>query len=314
MDVDPEVLAWLLAGDVSIQYQVHRDLLGQDRPDLRARIPSEGWGAQILSCVQPDGHWGRGYYQPKWTSTHYTLLDLLDLATPPDVPQVARAVALVVPARVGPDGGIDASVSLGVSDVCVTGMALRFLSAFGVPEPRLTSLVDFVLAEQLPDGGFNCRSNRGVHRSLHSSVHSTVSVMEGLLAVERAGHGYRATQRQQAHDAAAEYLLRHRVFRSERSGEPIRPAFTRLHHPPRWHFDVLRALDHFRDADLAFDERMSDALEVLVRRRRPDGGWLLNAHYPGEVHVEMERAGRPSRWITLKALRVLRRYSCAAAT
>lgn len=116
-----------------------------------------------------------------------------------------------------------------------------------------------------------------------------------------------------AHEAAAESLLRRRLFLNRRTGRPIRAEFTRLHHPPRWYFDVLRALDHFRAAGLPYDDRLEPALEVVNERRRPDGRWLLNAAHRGQVHFAMERAGQPSRWITLKALRVLRRYAPESA-
>lgn len=304
--VDEDLLAWLLEGDVSIQYQARRDLLGQERPDLRARIAAEGWGAEFLRRRQPEGHWGQRFYQPKWTSTHYTLLDLKHLAIAPDQPEIRASIAQVLETLKGPDGGVLPVGAQRKSDVCVNGMFLNYAAYFGAPERDLRSIVDFLLAERMPDGGFNCESNyRG---AAHSSVHSTVSVAEGLLEYERAGYAYRLPELRAAEAACREFLLRHRLFRSHRTGEVIDRRFLMLSYPSRWRYDVLRALEHFRAAGAAYDERLEDALAAVWKKRRADGTWTVQARHPGQTHFEMETTGGPSRWNTLRALRVLRHF------
>jgi hypothetical protein len=301
-DIDQSILRWLLDGDVAIQYQTTRDLLGEDRADLRARIAHEGWGARFLSCRRSDGHWGRAYYQPKWTSTHYTLVDLRNLDVHPQTEEVRDSVALALRGEKGSDGGINPSVTIEQSDVCVNGMFLNVASYFQADQGALESLVDFVLSQQLADGGFNCEYNR--RGAVHSSLHSTLSVAEGIAEYVRNGYGYRARELSRAEEGSREFILRHRLFRSDRSGEVIDSKMLMLSYPSRWHYDILRALDYFRAAGIPYDPRMEDALAVLSRKRRADGSWPLQARHPGQFHFEMELPGQPSRWNTLRALRV----------
>ena len=299
-----ELVAWLLEGDVAIQYQTWRDLLDEDRPELQARIPREGWGARFLAARQPDGYWSARYYQPKWISAHYTLLDLRNLDPPHDVPEIQASIRRVFTEERGADGGIDPSRTIGRSDVCVNGMMLHVAAWFETPADLVAPVVDFVLDQHMPDGGFNCRRNRSGAR--HSSVHSTLSVLEGFQSLLEAGYTQRADELSAAADAAREFLLVHRLFRSHRTGEVIHRDFLRLSYPGRWRFDVLRALDHFQRAEVD-DPRLADGLAVLHDKRRRDGRWNLNARIPGQTHFDMEQAGQPSRWNTLRALRVLRR-------
>jgi hypothetical protein len=300
------LLAWLLDGDVALQYQVHRDLLGQERPDLQARIATEGWGAQFLAARQPAGHWGRGFYQPKWTSTHYTLLDLRNLCIAPDQAPIRESVVYVLAHHKAADGGVNPSRSIPQSDVCVSGMALNYACYFGAPPKLLASVVDNVLAEQMADGGFNCERSRFGAR--HSSLHSTISVLEGILEYVRCGYAYRTAELAQVAAEAREFILQHRLYKSDRTGQVINPRFLLLSFPSRWFYDILRGLDYFRDAGIAYDPRMQEALDVLVKKRRADGAWPLQARHPGQTHFDMETPGQPSRWNTLRALRVLRHF------
>ena len=295
---------WLLSGDVSIQYQTRRDLLDSDEQRLRERIAAEGWGARFLSFRRRDGHWGRAYYQPKWTSTHYTLLDLKNLAISPATEPIQCTVQIVLENEKGDDGGINPAVTIAQSDVCMTGMFLNVACYFGAEEQALNSLVDFILSQQLDDGGFNCQFNRS--GAVHSSLHSTLSVIEGINEYARHGYTYRLRSLQQAEQESREFILQHRLFRSDHSGEVIDRKMLTLSYPSRWRYDILRALDYFRAAGAGYDRRMEDAINVLLKKRRSDGTWPLQARHPGQTHFEMEPTGVPSRWNTLRALRVLR--------
>ncbi len=301
-----DVVEWLLEGDVSIQYQTHRDLLGEDRPDLRERIECEGWGARFLARRNGDGSWGRDFYQPKWTSSHYTLLDLRALEIDPRHPAVQESIHAITERRKGPDGGINPSGTIKQSDVCINGMFLRYACYFREPEKGLRSVVDFILDQRMDDGGFNCRKNRSGAR--HSSVHSTISVLEGILEYSIHGYGYRTEELERAATAAREFLLDHRLYKSDRTGEIIHPELLRLAFPWRWKYNILRALDYFRRSDAPRDERMDDALQALVAKRRRDGRWPLQAAHPGVTHFVMEESRAASRWNTLAALRVLQSY------
>ncbi len=298
------LIEWLLDGDVSIQYQVWRDLLGEDRTDLQDRIALEGWGKTFLSKRHANGHWGDQFYQPKWISTHYTLLDLRHLNLTPDNEAVKETIEMVLEESIAEDGGIKLGPSTSHhSDVCVNAMFLNYSSYFQTEEKRLQSIVDAILHEKMPDGGFNCRTTRSGAK--HSSLHTTISVLEGLTEFLKAGHKYRSQEIEEARNSAEEFILIHRFFRSDRTGEIINKEFLKMPFPGRWKYDILRALDYFRYARRDWDDRMEEACDVLKSKRNKNGTWNVNAAHSGEVHIKMEQAGKPSRWNTLRALRIL---------
>jgi hypothetical protein len=301
-----DILDWLLSGEVSVQYQTRRDLLDSDQNQLRERIAKEGWGAKFLALRRSDGHWGLAYYRPKWTSTHYTLLDLKNLEISPSTDPIQRTIEIVLENEKGADGGINPSATIKQSDVCMAGMFLNVASYFRADQRPLRSIVDFVLSQQLRDGGFNCRFNRS--GAVHSSLHSTLSVIEGINEYARNGYTYRIDALRKAEQESREFILRHRLFRSDHSGEIIDKKMLMLSYPSRWRYDILRALDYFRTAGVDYDRRMEDAITVLMKKRLPDGTWPLQARHPGQTHFEMEQPGNPSRWNTLRALRVLKHF------
>lgn len=305
METNP-IFSWLLEGDVAIQFQARRDLADAVLPKLQGRIKSEGWGRAFLEKRNPDGSWGQDYYQPKWISTHYTLLDLKNLQIEPGVPEIRQTIELVLKTEKGPDGGILPIGGARRSDVCVNGMFLNFACYFGAAESGLRSIVDFLLAQRVADGGFNCQSNR--QGCVHSSLHSTISVLEGILEYQLNGYTYRLPELLAAAATSQEFVLMHRLFKSDKTGAVIDPKMTRLSWPSRWRYDILRALDYFQKAKLPYDPRMDDALQLLCAKRKTDGRWPLQAKHPGAVHFDMEKPGQPSRWNTLRALRVLKVY------
>ena len=301
-----QLIEWLLAGDVSIQYQVHRDLLGEEKPVLQQRIATEGWGAQLLQARHANGHWGRGFYQPKWISTHYTLLDLKSLSFPPHHPLISDSIEMIFQNHKGPDGGINPSDSIKQSDVCINGMFLNYACYFQVPQQPLHSVVDFLVDQQMLDGGFNCRKNRS--GAVHSSLHSTISILEGLWEYAENGYTYRASELKRIAVRSQEFILQHELFRSDRTGKTIDKRMLMLSYPSRWKYDILRALVTLQETGVPYDHRMQPALDVLVKKRRKDLTCPVQARHPGQTHFEMEKTGGPSRWNTLRALRVLRHY------
>jgi hypothetical protein len=307
---DDEIINWLLEGDVSIQYQTHRDLLGAERPDLQERIATEGWGAQFLSYRKEEGHWGRAFYQPKWISSHYSILDLKNLGIAPSNQLIKDSIVYILQNHKGVDGGINPSVTIEQSDICICGMFLNYACYFKIEEDGLTSIVDYLISEQMGDGGFNCRSNR--EGAIHSSLHTTISVLEGLLEYANNSYSYRATELNPIVEESREFILQHKLFRSDRTGEIINKRMLMLSYPSRWFYDILRALDYFQFAGVEYDPRMQDALDVLMSKRRKDSKWPLQAKHPGKVHFDMETPGKPSRWNTLRALRVLRHLDITA--
>jgi len=298
------VIHWLLEGDHAIQYQVHRDLLGVEKTSLRDRIATAGWGAKFLSYRKSQGHWGQRFYQPKWISTHYTILDLKNLAISPDNKLIRQSISQVVETLKGTDGGISPFGVEKKCDVCINGMFLNYASYFRIPEVKLKSIIDFLLTEHMKDGGFNCNSN--TIGATHSSVHSTISVLEGIHEYATNDYKYRLEELQYAESRSVEFLLQHRLYRSHKTGEIFDKKMLMLSYPSRWKYDILRALDYLQNAVVKYDPRMQDALEILIKKRRSDGSWPVQAKHPGQTHFDMEETGASSRWNTLRALRVLK--------
>lgn len=307
------VLEWLLAGDPAIRWQVLRDLCGA--PDdvvaaERARVATAGWGARLLALRDADGQWAGGAYLPAtgprrgeddgqpWTATLPTLVLLRDLGLDPASAPARETTALV---REHCRWEYDAERFFdGEVEPCINGRTVAVGAWLG---EDVDGVVARLLGDQLDDGGWNCWAEHG---SVRSSFHSTINVLEGLLAHEQAGRGSPAVV--VARRRGEEYLLERALFRRRSTGEVADPAFLAFSFPPRWHHDVLRGLEHFRAAGHA-DERLTAAVELVRSKERPDGTWLLENTHPGAVHFPLEDGdGRPSRWNTLRALRVLRWY------
>jgi hypothetical protein len=307
-------IQWLLDGDPAIRWQTLRDLVGAAGRTVereRRRVARDGWGARLLARQDPEGTWAGGLssdgglYSPKWTSTTYTMLLLRDFGLPATDRQARKACALLLDRGLQRDGGINYgpwAKWTRRSETCVTGMVLSILSYFEYEDARLDTIAGHLLEQQMPDGGWNCQRPSG---ATHASVHTTISVLEGLRLYElhrrREVREVRAAQRR-----GREFLLVHRLFRSHRTSEIIKPVMTRFAFPPRWHYDILRALDYFQAVDAPNDRRLAEAIDIVRSSQREDGRWLLQHAYRGKTYFELERLGAPSRWNTLRALRVLK--------
>ncbi|HAX81921.1 MAG TPA: hypothetical protein DCY40_05075 [Actinobacteria bacterium] len=299
--MDP--IPWLLDGDPAIRWQVMRDLTDATEPAvhrMRARVAREGWGARLLDLQHDDGGWGEGVYSPKWTSTTYTLLVLRHLGVPPQAPRVRRAVAAV--RRHQTMGRANQPLFRYRGETCITGMVLALASYFDPDSDAADDVARFLRSEQLGDGGWNCEASR--KGSTRSSFNTTVSAIEGLLEYERARKAARTATA--ARRRGEKYLISRRMLRSLSTGEVVNPRWKAFSFPPRWHYDVLRGLDHLAAARAKCDDRLDEALDLVESKRRPDGTWPVQNHHAGLEHFVMERTGKPSRWNTLRAMRVLR--------
>ena len=308
--MDGETRDWLLDSDPAIRWQV-LDLLGAPAEEVaaeRARVTTEGWGAALLAARDEDGQWAGGAcfpargrlesnppgHQP-WTATQPAMMELYDLGLDPTTDTARRMTQLVAEhCRWEYDGSrfFDGEV-----EPCINGRTVTLGAYFGADVDGLVRRL--VRQDQLDDGGWNCEAENG---ATVSSFHSTICVLEGLLEHELAGRADAAVV--ESRRRGEEYLLERSLLRSRRTGEVIDEAWTRFSFPTRWHYDVLRGLEHFRRADVR-DPRLAEAVALLRSRQQADGRWLLENTHPGAVHVQMEEDGRPSRWNTLRAARVL---------
>jgi hypothetical protein len=302
-----DVIDWLLDSDPAIRWQVMRDLTHESADVVareRARIATEGWGARLLALQAPDGLWAGNAFSQDRTDTFHVLELLRRLGLDPASTEARHAIELVRAQVTWGDGAWwdppwkDQGFFEGEVEPCINGNVVATGAYFGVD---MSALVDRILREQLPDGGWNCEVENG---ATVSSFGTTINVLEGLLEHERAiggsDHVLAARSRGDA------YLLDRRLLRRKSTGEVIDPDFLRPAFPHWWHYDVLRALDYLRDAAFEPDDRISEAVEVVKAGQSTDGRWAVQHVYEGEMPFELEDpVGSPSRWNTLRALRVL---------
>jgi hypothetical protein len=295
------VRQWLLDSDPSIRWQIMRDLMDADPDEVaaeRARVAVEGWGARLLSLQAPDGRWGGGAALPGWTSTNHTLWLLRAMGIDPADAGVRRAIALVRE-RARWEYGEDLRFFDGEVEPCINGTAVMIGSYFG---EDVRGIVERLLGEQMADGGWNCEQERG---STRGSFDTTIRVLEGLLEFERAAGG--PPDVRAARERGEQYLLERRMLRRLSTGELIDAKYTQLSFPPGWHYDVLRGLDYLRTAAVKPDDRVSEAIAIVEAKRDASGRWPLEIPHEGALHFPMDEGeGRPSRWNTLNALRVLK--------
>jgi hypothetical protein len=312
---EPSVIAWLLDSDPAIRWQVMRDLAGAPADEVaaeRARVATEGLGARLLALQAADGRWGGAAWNRGWTSTMHALMLLRGFGLDPASEQARRAVGLVRDQVTwkgcAPPECDRNPFFAGEVEPCINGQVAAAGAYFG---QDVRGIVDRLLGEQLPDGGWNCEAENG---SARSSFNTTICVLEALLEHERlVGMSPEVTR---ARLRGEEYLLERKLLRRRSNGELVSAcrksgaAFTRFAFPTWWHYDVLWGLDYLRSAGVAPGERMAEAIDLVASKRDAEGRWPLETRHAGGTLVEVdEREGRPSRWNTLRALRVLAWYS-----
>lgn len=309
------VLAWLLDSDPALRSQVMRDLTDAPADEVareRARAETEGFGARLLALQAGDGTWGGAAWNRGWDSTMHGMMLLRELGIDPASAAAQRAVGLVRE-RVtwrgcGPAECDGNAFFEGEVEPCINGQVAAVGAYFG---QDVRGIIERLLSEQLPDGGWNCEAPR---RSTRSSFNTTICVLEALLEFERAVGGDDAARR--ARLLGQEYLLERRLYRRKSTGEAVSAcrkcgaALTRFAFPTWWHYDVLRGLEHLRNAGAARDERAAEAIELVATKRGGDGRWVMETCHAGRMPVEIDDGeGQASRWITLRAMRVLEWYS-----
>jgi hypothetical protein len=312
---DQKAIDWLLDSDPAIRWQVMRDLIHAPEKEIaqeRARIGSEGIGAKILALQSSAGTWSGAAWNPGWNSTMHALILLRELGLDPTSDAAIRAMKLVREKVTwkdcGPEKCDQNSFFTGEIEPCINGQVAASGAYFN---QDVQGIIDRLLGEQLSDGGWNCDAEIG---STRSSFNTTICVLEALLEYEISNGGNPEVKN--ARLRSQDYLLERQLFRSKSTGKMIEfdrmggASWTSFAYPTWWHYDVLRGLDYLRKAGVTPDERVKDAVELVLSKRTQDGRWNLETQYPGKTLVELnENVGQPDRWITLRALRVLDWYS-----
>jgi len=309
------VIRWLLDSDPSIRWQVLQDLTDAPEEEVaaeRAKIATEGWGAQLLALQGADGSWAGEAWNQGWDSTMHVLSLLRELGLDPECEQARRAVSLVRDHVRWRGWDLDGSwhgwdfvgnpFFAGEVEPCINGQVAASGAYFGQDIQRI---IERLLGEQMDDGGWNCEQGNG---STRGSFNTTICVLEALLEYELANGS--SAELMEDRLRGQEYLLERRLFRRLSTGEIVDLDWTRCSFPTWWHYDVLRSLDYFRKAGVTPDERMAEAIALVLSKRDSDGRWLVENRHPGTMAVEVEEGeGRLSRWNTLRASRVLDWYA-----
>jgi len=318
----PNPIEWLLDSDPAIRWQVMRDLLDATEAEYaveRAKVETEGWGAKLLSVQDADGQWAGGAFLPAgftgaewkeqgqpWTATCFSLNQLREFGLYPRSASARRTIELIGLNCHWDEGG--QPYWQGETEECINGRTVADGAYFGVD---VSGIVSRLLVQRQVDGGWNCERANG---SICSSFASTINVLEGLLEYERATGG--TPDSRDARRSGEEYLLSRQLYRRLRTGQPADERFLALLHPNRWRYDALRALDYFRASALlsgvAPDRRLNEAVAHLRSKKLPDGTWALDWTLPGRIWFSVgDSQGQPSRWLTLRALRVLKWWDSA---
>jgi hypothetical protein len=312
-----ETREWLLASDPAIRWQVMRDLL--EAPEAawqaeRTKVETEGWGARLLSHQDADGQWDGGAFVPAnftpakwreqgqpWTATCFSLMQLREFGLDPASASARRTVAQISANCRWDHAG--QPYWDGEVEECINGRTVADGAYFGVD---VTPIVRRLLSEVQSDGGWNCERSNG---SVRSSFDTTISVLEGLLEYRRLNGG--SPDVDAARQSGEEFLLERGLFRRLSTGKPADEQFLQFLYPSRWRHDILRGLDYFRASTQltgnAPDARLQPAIDHVRAKQQADGKWLLDWLPKGRVWFAVDDPpGRPSRWITLRALRVLK--------
>ena len=300
-----EMIDWLLAGDASIRWQTRRDLLDQT-PDVyeadRADVARTGWARELLDRQDPEGSWAGGLYSPKWTSTTYTLLLLRLCGVAPGDPRALRGVALLWEGAFYFDGGLTAAATIAQPEACITSMYVALAKYFGFDDPRVEAAIGWLLANELDDGGWNCRTVRFGDR--HGSFHTSISALEALAEVHRLDRAAPKSSKRCRRVASSFWITV--------SSSPTGKARSRVQSSQAFRFPRSGTTTSFvglstsRPRTLRATSDISTPSKSLRGYRRKDGTWPLHRKHAGKVWFDMERTGSPSRWNTLRALRVLR--------
>lgn len=291
-----KVIEWLLSGDKCISFATQKYLLDSSEEELlqiQKSIENQGYAKVFLESRNSNGLWGKYYYQPKWTSTHYTLLDLKNMNINPENSICRDAVKRLIDDCMLENGGFNLAKSDLPNDNCIDGMILNYSSYF-LEDDRLRKTVDMLISSQKEDGGFVQYTND------ISDAHATICILEGLLEIRKKSN-YRRNDIKQLELKAMNYLYDHHLFLDNKEAK-------KLHYPFRYYYSILRFLNYCADAHIAINSYIEEAINYLIEKQAKDGVWKLDGVYRGEVHCQLEDKKEDSRFVTVMSLKILKEY------
>lgn len=293
------MIDWLLEGDIVIRHLTSNHLLGSF-----FNHDDKGYIARYLDVYDPvKQEWGGSIYSNKWISSTYTLLELKYMEIHPENPCYQEAAEKVLDGLWENHGRISKNRH---QDMCMSAMVLSIVCYGRFSDVRIHEIIDYILAHQMEDGGWNCAWDSVHNRSVVSSVHTTISVLEALADYEEYGYEYRLEEIKKQVVPGQEYLLSRELFKSLKTGKPIHPDMVCFHYPCRWKYDCFRALEYFAHAGHPYDRRMQDALD-LIKGSLKKGYINRGKKYSGKTHFPLE-SGIGGRFNTYRGLFILKYY------
>jgi hypothetical protein len=300
-----DILSWMKSHDISLEYFVNRDLLGVDNFHLKNRILSEGYGLKIMELQDKETHlWGKGVYSPKYTSTHYTLLELCQLGANLNDIRIHESISILFDVMWKEQGLMRKNRH---QDMCVVAMMVRIAATAHFKDARVYDMIDYILKYPMADGGWNCAWERKP-KPKQSSLHTTLSVLEAFDAYKSCGYTYRINEIMDVIPRGVAYILSKDLFRSVRTHEIIHKDMLRFPFPHEWRYDILRALTVFVNLDIPYDQKMDEAMNIIINRLDADGRIKADKNGPGLHHFRYTRTNQLCPFNTYRVLKVLKRY------
>jgi hypothetical protein len=320
---DATAIKWLLEADQpAVRYRAMVDLLGRKENDpevrrTRSRIARVGWAHDQLRQQGPKGFWEprepknvsewvNFLYFPYYTATNWRALVLSELGLDATNPQIKKLADLLFHYKLR----LSSPFNFFYEEMCISANTARMLTRFGYADDvRVRKLYDWLLEDQREDGGWNCSQG----------TPGTLDVWEPLAAFAALPKSKRTPRMEQSIARGAEFYLKRELFKE---GRPYAP-WLRFHYPNHYYYDILVGLDILTQLGFGGDRRLRPALKLLEEKRRSDGTWLMDRVHPdvgsnrsylpsGPVkRLVLEPQGKPSKWITLTALRVLKAVEAA---
>jgi hypothetical protein len=303
MEMQTDVVNWLVESDPAIRWQVMRDILHSPPATYeaeRSRLTREGWCAQLLGSQADDGLWNRSLYNGKWLSTTYSLYMLKLLGLHPGDPRALKGCEQLFSQGLYQDREIRFSRGQVISDLGVSALVLSISSYFTYDSPAIPHMVDYLVSQQSDEGSWLTNDDPS---SMDYTFETTLLVLKALYQYKIRFSGKGIITITHAVRQGQEYLLNRHLGLED--GMPIKPQWTTFSFPAYWFYDILTALEYFYWFGKTKDKRLQPAIDLLLARQTRDGRWTLGSRHSGKTYFNMEEVGKASRWNTLRALRAL---------
>ncbi|MFB0510050.1 MAG: prenyltransferase/squalene oxidase repeat-containing protein [bacterium] len=337
------IVTWLLEEEnQTIRYFTLRDLLDKKEDDLelnaaKSAIPNSKVITKIFSKQKPEGYWEEtaSPYLPKYKSSYWTIMILAQMGIDQTDQRVKKACEYIFRFQHEESGFLSetektakrrydwhlkrgkkmppfkewASSLIREQQLsCLTGNMAAALIRLGYEnDPRVKKALNWLVKIQNQDGGWLCPYWKAHIKDTHGCFFGTICPIEAFSEVPKENL---TEEMKNTISRGAEFLLMHRLFKADHHNyKTIKQSWLKFCLPRFYSYDILRGLNVLTKLGYTNDERLNDALDILLKKRQKDRTWILENSPTGRMQTNIEPVGRPSKWITLFALRVLKRLN-----